>query len=96
MDERYVVETQEICGRTFTQKQIEGAFSQPNGSMCIQMVSWAVKQTRGSSGDALELYCGNGNFTIPMAQNFDHVVATEVLFASLQLYMPVMGMLFQP
>lgn len=79
MDQNYVVETQEICGRTYSQKQIEGSFSQPNGAVCIHMVSWAVQQTRGSEGDALELYCGNGNFTIPMAQNFRNVVATEVL-----------------
>jgi len=26
----------------------------------------------------LELYCGNGNFTIPLASNFRRVVATEV------------------
>lgn len=78
LDESYVVETQDICGRTYTQKQPVGTFSQPNGAVCIHMVSWAVKQTRGSVGDALELYCGNGNFTIPMAQNFGKVVATEV------------------
>lgn len=78
LDQSYVVETQEICGRTYTQKQPVGTFSQPNGEVCVHMVSWAVKQTRGSVGDALELYCGNGNFTVPMAQNFGRVVATEV------------------
>ena len=28
--------------------------------------------------DLLELYCGNGNFTIPMSRNFRKVLATEV------------------
>ena len=28
--------------------------------------------------DFLELYCGNGNFTIPMSRNFRRVLATEV------------------
>lgn len=37
-----------------------------------------LQVTRDSPGDLLELYCGNGNFTIPMAQNFKQVVATEV------------------
>eukprot|EP00892_Ulva_mutabilis_P004778 jgi/Ulvmu1/2672/UM014_0128.1 len=78
LDQDYVVETQQICGRTYSQKQPVGTFSQPNGEVCIHMVSWAVEQTRGSVGDALELYCGNGNFTIPMAQNFGKVVATEL------------------
>lgn len=41
--------------------------------MCQQMLSWAVDVTKGSSGDLLELYCGNGNFTLPLAQNFKQV-----------------------
>ncbi len=53
--------------------QVAGCFSQPNGGMCQQMLSWAVDVTRGSSGDLLELYCGNGNFTLPLAQNFKQV-----------------------
>jgi tRNA (uracil-5-)-methyltransferase len=78
LDHDYVVETHVIHGRTFTQKQPEGTFSQPNGTMCVHMVSWASKVVRDSPGDCLELYCGNGNFTIPMAQHFRQVVATEV------------------
>jgi tRNA (uracil-5-)-methyltransferase len=30
------------------------------------------------SGDLLELYCGNGNFTLPLARQFNHVIATEL------------------
>jgi tRNA/tmRNA/rRNA uracil-C5-methylase (TrmA/RlmC/RlmD family) len=37
------------------------------------MLNWALDVTRGSDGDLLELYCGNGNFTIPLAQNFKQV-----------------------
>lgn len=37
------------------------------------MLNWAVNATKGSNGDLLELYCGNGNFTIPLAQNFGQV-----------------------
>jgi tRNA (uracil-5-)-methyltransferase len=53
--------------------QVAGCFSQPNGGMCQQMLNWAVDVTKGSSGDLLELYCGNGNFTLPLAQNFKQV-----------------------
>ena len=43
------------------------------------MLEWAVDVTKGSEDhDLLELYCGNGNFTIPLSQNFRRVVATEV------------------
>ena len=31
-----------------------------------------------SEGDLLELYCGNGNFSIALAQNFRKVLATEI------------------
>ncbi|GFR51654.1 hypothetical protein Agub_g14086, partial [Astrephomene gubernaculifera] len=34
--------------------------------------------------DLLELYCGNGNFTIPLAQNFRFVLATEVAKSSVE------------
>ena len=50
--------------------QIEGAFSQPNGGMCGNMLQWARAVTSGSTGDLLELYCGNGNFTIALAEKF--------------------------
>lgn len=50
---------------------MEGAFSQPNGVMCQHMLGWAQAATAGSLGaDLLELYCGNANFTIPLASNF--------------------------
>ncbi len=29
-------------------------------------------------GDLLELYCGNGNFSLALARNFDRVLATEI------------------
>ena len=51
---------------------MEGAFSQPNGQVCAKMLGWALDVTRGSEGDLLELYCGNANFTVPLAQNFRH------------------------
>ena len=32
----------------------------------------------------LELYCGNGNFTLPLSQQFDNVIATELSKASIR------------
>lgn len=51
-------------------RQPEGGFAQPNAVMCQHMLSWAVDATKGLEDDLLELYCGNGNFTIPLASNF--------------------------
>lgn len=43
LDRNFVIERMNIEGREYTQKQVEGCFSQPNGVMCEQMVSWAVR-----------------------------------------------------
>ncbi len=46
------------------------------------MLNWAVSvttpETKINNGDLLELYCGNGNFTVALAQNFNRVLATEI------------------
>ena len=67
-----------VAGKDVNLYQLEGEFSQPNGSVCEKMVTWAVERTQSSKNDLLELYCGNGNFTIPMSRNFRKVLATEV------------------
>ncbi len=41
--------------------------------MNIQMLEWALDVTKGSKGDLLELYCGNGNFSLALARNFDRI-----------------------
>ncbi len=46
--------------------------------MNVQMLEWALKATEGSKGDLLELYCGNGNFSLALARNFERVLATEI------------------
>lgn len=78
LDATHVTESLTVAGRTWVYRQNEGAFSQPNAHMCQHMLSWAMDVTSGAPGDLLELYCGNGNFTIPLASNFRSVVATEV------------------
>lgn len=79
LDHDYVMERLLVNGREYVYKQVEGSFSQPNAAVCQHMLSWAQAATAGSSGtDLLELYCGNGNFTMPLAANFRQVVATEV------------------
>lgn len=68
----------ELNGRRLRYKQIEGSFSQPNGEVNRKMLGWACARAEGIGGDLLELYCGNGNFTVALAPQFGRVLATEV------------------
>lgn len=80
----YVTETLTVGDRTLSYQQIEGSFTQPNGGINQQMLNWAHSQTAAVGGDLLELYCGNGNFTIALAPNFGRVLATEIAKSSVR------------
>ena len=74
----YVTEQLTVAGRTFNYRQPEGAFTQPNGEVCQKMLNWAFDALGERSDDLLELYCGNGNFTLPLATRVPKVLATEI------------------
>ena len=74
----WVLETFELDGRHLSYQQIEGSFSQPNAGVNRQMLGWACQQAASLGGDLVELYCGNGNFTVALAPQFERVLATEV------------------
>ncbi|MDF7669960.1 tRNA (uridine(54)-C5)-methyltransferase TrmA [Orbaceae bacterium ESL0721] len=78
IDVDYVDENLTILGRNFTYRQVENSFTQPNAAINIAMLTWAVEATRGSTGDLLEFYCGNGNFSVALSQNFRQILATEI------------------
>lgn len=78
LGEEFVIERLHVEGRELVYKQVENSFTQPNAAINEQMLGWALDVTRGSEGDLLELYCGNGNFSIALAQNFRKVLATEI------------------
>ncbi|QEY26444.1 tRNA (uridine(54)-C5)-methyltransferase TrmA [Neisseria zalophi] len=80
----YVTETLEVGGKNFRYRQYEGGFTQPNAEICRKMLAWACSVAAPLNGDMLELYCGNGNFTLPLARCFDKVLATEVSKTSVQ------------
>ena len=65
-------------GRRLRYQQVEGSFTQPNGGVNRQMLGWACQQAAELGGDLLELYCGNGNFTMALAPLFGKVLATEL------------------
>lgn len=78
LDNDFVVETLNINGRAYRYQQTENGFTQPNGHVCEKMIEWAIDASAHAGGDLVEFYCGNGNFTLPLAQNFRRVVATEI------------------
>lgn len=78
LDRDWVLEQFALGSRSLHYKQVEGSFSQPNGGVNRQMLGWACSQAAELGGDLLELYCGNGNFTVALAPLFDRVLATEV------------------
>ncbi len=78
IDQDWVTETLTIDGRPYHFQQVENSFTQPNAIVNQHMISWALAATKNRPGDLLELYCGNGNFSLPLAQNFKRVLATEI------------------
>lgn len=80
LERDYVDEALEINGRVYHYRQTENSFTQPNAEVNRKMIGWTLDVTRPLKGqsDLVEFYCGNGNFTLPLAQNFRRVVATEI------------------
>lgn len=90
----YLNETLMIDKQTYTYWQDDHTFTQPNTSINQHMLNWVnnhltkeATQTDdlGNLGDLLELYCGNGNFSIALAHQFQKVLSTEVVRQSLKL-----------
>ncbi|MDM1753605.1 tRNA (uridine(54)-C5)-methyltransferase TrmA [Acinetobacter towneri] len=82
LSDEYVVEQLQVFDRTYTYKQIESSFTQPNAQVCQKMLEWACTVAEHSEQDLLELYCGNGNFTLPLSTRFRRVLATELAKSS--------------
>lgn len=74
----YVNEVLSVGNQTYSYQQVENSFTQPNGCVNQQMLLWAKQATEGRGGDLIELYCGNGNFSIALAENFERVLGTEI------------------
>ncbi|MFC4701716.1 tRNA (uridine(54)-C5)-methyltransferase TrmA [Glaciecola siphonariae] len=75
--EKLRLEAQETA-KDYIFKQVENSFTQPNANINVKMLNWTLGRLRGSEGDLLELYCGAGNFSIPLASIFRRVFATEI------------------
>ncbi|CAH9066462.1 tRNA/tmRNA (uracil-C(5))-methyltransferase [Pseudoalteromonas holothuriae] len=74
----YVTEQLKVNGRDYVYQQVENSFTQPNAKVNEKMLAWAQSLCAPLDNDLLELYCGNGNFSIALADSFDKVLATEI------------------
>ena len=84
IDKDYVMETLNVGGKEFQYQQVENSFTQPNAKVNEKMLLWAQQATTNTGGDLIELYCGNGNFSIALAENFDRVLGTEISKSSVK------------
>lgn len=74
----FIIEQLPINGTNFTFKHIENSFTQPNAKVNCKMIEWALSCSQKLEGDLLEMYCGAGNFSMPLAQHFNNVIGTEI------------------
>ncbi|MDH4943804.1 tRNA (uridine(54)-C5)-methyltransferase TrmA [Sulfurimonas sp. C5] len=79
----YITESLTLQDKIYQFNYIENSFTQPNPRVNEKMITWAMDAFAGHQGDLLELYCGAGNFTIPFANTFDKVLATEISKSSI-------------
>lgn len=82
LSEDFVIEEFKRDGKTLRYKQVENSFTQPNFFVAEKMLAWSSDKTKNSKGDLLEMYCGNGNFSLYLANNFRRVLATEISSSS--------------
>ena len=79
----FINETLNIKGEKFKFSYFENGFTQPNQKVNEQMIEWTI-DNMNHGGDLCELYCGGGNFTIPLSKRFDKVIATEISKTSIK------------
>ena len=80
----FIYEELTILGEKYRYKLLDSGFTQPNPKVNEKMIEWVMQNIYHDRKDLLELYCGLGNFTMPLSQKFDNVLATEVSKASIK------------
>ncbi len=81
----FVIETLTPNGKPLRYKQVENSFTQPNAIVATKMLEWATSCSHACTDcDLLELYCGNGNFSIALAPYYRQVLATELAKPSVE------------
>lgn len=79
LSQSYITEKFTVKQKDYFYRQYEGGFSQPNGEICQKMLNWVTDKIYiQNNHDLVELYAGNGNFTLPLTRFFNKVLATEL------------------
>ena len=78
LSQEYITEVLEIENKKYSYRYYEGGFTQPNPYINEKMIAWTIEQVKENGGDLIELYCGLGNFTLPLSRYFNSVLATEI------------------
>lgn len=80
----FIEEKLNIAKQTFIFNYKENGFTQPNTNVNIKMIEWVLQNISSTNSDLCELYCGGGNFTIPLSKRFSKVLATEISKTSIK------------
>lgn len=81
----HLIERLQVEERAIQYQQVENSFTQPNGLVNQLMLEWTCAIAKQHlNNDLLELYCGNGNFSLALAPYFRQVVATELSKTSIK------------
>lgn len=78
LDRDFIIEVLPVGEKNYIFKHIEGSFTQPNAKINCEMIAWAQAVLGTIGQDLLELYCGAGNFTIPLGDVTRKVFGTEI------------------
>lgn len=70
-------------GRTLLYKQVDDGFSNPNAIVNTRALNWMCSVINEEipiqhRGDLLEMFCGNGNHSVALAQHFPKLLAVEI------------------
>jgi len=74
----YIDEILTVLGKKYLYRLYDTGFTQPNTTVNEKMIGWVKEKIGKNDLDLLELYCGHGNFTLPLSEQFRYVLATEV------------------
>jgi tRNA (uracil-5-)-methyltransferase len=83
LSDDFINETLTIHNQQYDFSYFENGFTQPNQKVNQQMITWVINHSR-QNDDLCELYCGGGNFTIPLSRYFTKVLATEISKTSIK------------
>ncbi len=74
----FINESLDILQKTYHYRLYDTGFTQPNSGVNEKMIGWVKQKLKKSNKDLLELYCGHGNFTLPLSSQFRKILATEI------------------